>query len=93
MMVYLHHLERRIIYDRTATRNISSTERSNIRMLKLNPEHKPRDGRKQFITMAKNKGVDEFAIKRIVGHAIQDITENVYTVRDVEWLKQEIEKV
>lgn len=43
--------------------------------------------------MAKNKGVDEFAIKRIVGHAIQDITENVYTVRDVEWLKQENEKV
>ena len=64
-----------------------------IRRLKLNPEHKPHDGRKQFITMAKNKGVDEYAIKRIVGHAIQDITENVYTVRDIEWLKQEIEKV
>ena len=59
----------------------------------LNSEHKPHDGRKQFITMAKNKGVDEYAIKRIVGHAIQDITENVYTVRDIEWLKAEIEKM
>lgn len=64
-----------------------------IRKYKLNTDHKPHDGRKQFITMAKNKGVDEYAIKRIVGHAIDDITENIYTVRDIEWLKQEIEKV
>lgn len=64
-----------------------------LRKYKLNNEHKPHDGRKQFITMAKNKGVDEFAIKRIVGHSIQDITEKVYTVRDVAWLKKEIEKV
>ena len=64
-----------------------------IKKYNLNSEHKPHDGRKQFITMAKNKGVDEYAIKRIVGHAIQDITENIYTVRDIEWLKAEIEKI
>lgn len=60
---------------------------------KLNMNHRPHDGRKTFITMAKNKGVDEFAIKRIVGHAIADITENVYTERDIEWLRSEIEKL
>lgn len=61
--------------------------------LGLNPEHKPHDCRKQFVTMAKKAGADEYAIKRIVGHKITDLTENVYTERSVEWLLQEIEKI
>ena len=61
--------------------------------LKLNPEHKPHDPRKQFVTMAKKNQVDNFAIKRIVGHSIDDITEKIYTDRDIEWLKEEIEKI
>lgn len=40
--------------------------------------------------MAKRKGVDEYAIKRIVGHAIADITERIYTERDIEWLRKQI---
>ena len=31
--------------------------------LKLNPEHRPHDGRKHFVMMAKKGGVDEYAIK------------------------------
>lgn len=46
-----------------------------------------------FITQAKKYGVDEFAIKYIVGHAITDITEKVYTKREIGWLKTEIEKI
>lgn len=61
--------------------------------LNLNPAHRPHDGRKQFVTMAKKYGVDEYAIKYIVGHKISDITERVYTQREFEWLKQEIEKI
>lgn len=61
--------------------------------LNLNPDHRPHDGRKHFVTMAKRFGVDEYAIKYIVGHAISDITEKVYTDRDFEWLKQEMEKI
>lgn len=61
--------------------------------LKLNPEHRPHDGRKHFVTMAKKAGVDEYAIKYMVGHKISDITEKVYTQREFEWLKQEIEKI
>ena len=61
--------------------------------LKLNPEHRPHDGRKHFVTMAKKYGVDEYAIKYIVGHKISDITEKVYTQRESEWLKDEIEKI
>ena len=61
--------------------------------LKLNPEHRPHDGRKHFVTACKKAGVDEYAIKYMVGHKISDITEKVYTQREFEWLKQEIEKI
>lgn len=57
------------------------------------PDHNPHDGRKQFVTMCKKYNVDEYAIKRMVGHKIDDITEAVYTDRDIEWLKSEIEKI
>ena len=64
-----------------------------VKALGLNPEHRPHDCRKQFITMAKKYNVDEYAIKRIVGHNISDITEKIYTERDVEWLKTEMNKI
>lgn len=61
--------------------------------LKLNPDHRAHDGRTHFVTSAKKYGVDEYAIKYIVGHAIQDVTEKIYTHREVDWLKTEIEKI
>lgn len=36
---------------------------------------------------------EKYALKRIVGHSISDITERVYSKRGVEWLKGEIEKI
>jgi integrase len=62
-------------------------------MKKRFPNHKPHDPRKTFVTLAKKAEVNDFAIKRIVGHAIEDITENVYTERDIEWLCQEAAKI
>lgn len=32
--------------------------------LELNPDHRPHDSRNTFITMCKNAGVDEYAIKK-----------------------------
>lgn len=61
--------------------------------LKLNPNHRPHDGRTHFVTMAKRYGVDEYAIKYMVGHKISDITEKVYTRREFNWLREEIEKI
>jgi len=61
--------------------------------LRLNPEHRPHDGRTHFVTSAKKYGVDEYAIKYMVGHKISDITEKVYTKREFEWLKEEMEKI
>ncbi len=61
--------------------------------LELNPDHRAHDGRNTFITMCKNAGVDEYAIKTMVGHEIYDITEKVYTKRDPQWLHNEILKI
>jgi len=61
--------------------------------LGLNPEHKAHDPRKQFVTMCKKYKVDEYAIKRIVGHEIGDITETIYTERPNSWLIEEISKI
>lgn len=75
-------------YDKYSGRFIKIRER-----LGLNPEHRPHDGRMHFVTQAKKSGVDEYAIKYIVGHAINDVTEKVYTKREIDWLKSEIEKI
>ena len=64
-----------------------------IEQLKLNPEHKPHDPRKTFVTMAKKAGMDEWIIKRIVGHAIADVTEESYTQRSIEELYREVCKI
>lgn len=64
-----------------------------VKALELNPEHRPHDPRKQFVTMAKEYNVNDFAIKRIIGHKIDDITEKIYTERNMDWLRSEIEKI
>lgn len=56
-------------------------------------DHQPHDPRKTFVTMCKRSGVDEYAIKHMVGHVISDITESVYTERDIVWLTNELSKL
>lgn len=62
-------------------------------MSKYGMQHKAHDPRKTFITLCKEYNVNEYAIKYMVGHSIIDITEKVYTERDISWLKDEIEKI
>lgn len=64
-----------------------------VEKLGLNPRHRAHDSRMTFVTMAKKYNVDEYAIKYIVGHTINDITEKVYTVRSDEWLHDEMKKI
>ncbi|MDO5146099.1 MAG: tyrosine-type recombinase/integrase [Eubacteriales bacterium] len=77
-----------ITYDKYAGRFKKVVEELN-----LNPEHRPHDPRMTFITMAKKAGIDNLVIKRLAGHRITDVTEGVYTVRDLEWLRSDIEKI
>lgn len=64
-----------------------------IAQLHLNPKHRAHDPRTTFVTRCKKAGVDEYALKEMVGHSIRDITESTYTVRDVEWLRNDLEKM
>lgn len=61
--------------------------------LGLDENHRPHDCRKHLVTLAKKYKLDEYAIKRIVGHKISDITEAVYTKRGDDWLHEEMAKI
>ena len=62
-------------------------------MNRLKMNHHPHETRHTFITKAKSCNVDEYILKLIVGHAIEDITEKVYTHRTIEQLRTEMEKI
>lgn len=64
-----------------------------VKALNLNPAHRPHDPRVFFTSQAKEYKVDEYALKRMLGHRIKDITESVYTKRPASWLRDEIEKI
>ena len=62
-------------------------------MKKLGMKHKPHETRHTFVSKAKEVGVDEYCLKLIVGHSIDDLTERVYTHRQIEQLKSEMDKI
>lgn len=62
-------------------------------MLAVNMKHTPHETRHTFITQAKNCKMNEYILKKIIGHEIRDITEAVYTHRGIDDLKKEIAKI
>lgn len=62
-------------------------------MERLGLNHTPYDGRHTFITNMKRAGANEYILKKIVGHSIKDVTENVYTHRDISDLINEVKKI
>ncbi len=52
----------------------------------LGTTHTMHDTRHTFITRAKDAGMNEYLLKRIVGHAVSDVTEKVYTHRTIQEL-------
>lgn len=67
--------------------------RFNKIMNRLNMKHRPHDARHTFATKAKLSGVDEYALKLMLGHTINDVTEKVYTHRDIDNLQKELLKI
>jgi integrase len=62
-------------------------------MEQLQLEHKPHDCRHTFATLMDNAGANKVAIKRIMGHASTDITDKVYTHKDVAELLKAIDLI
>lgn len=83
-----HRSSNQLTYEKYADRFEAVRDR-----LGLNPDHRPHDPRVYFTSMAKKYQMDEYALKYIVGHKISDVTEKVYTEREVSWLCSEIEKI
>lgn len=52
----------------------------------------PHDTRHTFITLAKEAGMNEYVIKLIANHAIEDVMEKVYTHRTMEQLHTEMKR-
>lgn len=56
--------------------------------------HTPHDCRHTFVTLLSNAKADEICIKRLVGHSSgNDVTEKIYTHKDIEQLRLAIEKI
>lgn len=64
-----------------------------IELEKLNINHVPYDTRHTFATLWKLSGADEYARKKIMGHAEKDLTNNVYTHLDFDFLKKNINMI
>lgn len=59
----------------------------------LDMKHEPHDCRHTFATLMDNAGANKVAIKRIMGHASSDITDRVYTHKDLEELRKAIDLI
>jgi integrase len=62
-------------------------------MDKLEMDHKPHDCRHTCATLLDNAGANKLSIKRILGHASPDITDKIYTHKDIDELKKAIDLI
>ena len=64
-----------------------------ITQLNFRKEISPHYTRHTFVTRAKKANMNEYILKLIIGHDIGDLTEHVYTHRELDELKKEIRKI
>jgi integrase len=62
-------------------------------MEQLQMDHKPHDCRHTFATLMDNAGANKLSIKRIMGHAAKDITDKVYTHKDIAELIKAVDMI
>lgn len=67
--------------------------RFNALMKRLGMEHLPHDGRHTFASLMDTAGANPIAVKRIMGHASQDITDRVYTHKAIGELRQNVNMI
>lgn len=67
--------------------------RWNVAMKEMKMEHTPHDCRHTFATLMSNANANEVSRKRIMGHSIQDITDGVYTHKDLEQLLKAVDLI
>lgn len=88
-------IKRRQIFDSALISSVQMFRKEMYAYLKkagIEP-HTPHDTRHTFSMLCERYGVNEIDRKRMLGHAIQDITSGTYGHRTLEDLKREIEKL
>ena len=64
-----------------------------IEKMELDKEHRPHDCRHTFATLMDRANANKLCIKRIIGHSSPDITDKVYTHKQVEDLIEAIDLI
>ena len=54
-------------------------------------KHNPHDCRHTFASLMDSVGANKLCVKRIMGHASQDITDKVYTHKDIDELIENVD--
>ena len=62
-------------------------------MALINAKHTTHDCRHTCATLMDNAEVNENAKRRILGHSISDVTNGVYTHKDIRQLRKAINKI
>lgn len=62
-------------------------------MEQLNMEHRPHDCRHTFATLLSNANANATAIKKMIGHESYTTTEKIYTHKDIEELRKNVELI
>ena len=62
-------------------------------MKEIFPDHSPHDTRHTFISLMTQAEVDPRILKKIVGHATNDVTENVYTHISIDKMLEAVNKI
>lgn len=85
-----------IIYDNKPSISMTTYYQVFNKALKdagINEPHTPHDCRHTFATLLDNAGANPVSVKKLMGHSSNDITEKIYTHKDIEDLRKEIEKI
>ena len=62
-------------------------------MKSLKMKHRPHDTRHTFATLMDDAGANKLCTKAILGHAVKDITDGIYTHKTIERMKEAVNKI
>lgn len=82
------------ILDHISNHNYDWIKRQYMKVMKkYNLNYTLHDARNTFATLGKECNMKPTAVKKIMGHKLKDLTDDVYTHESIEYLKNEIEKI
>ena len=82
------------ILDYISNHNYDWVKRQYMKVMKkYNLNYTMHDARNTFATLGKECNMKPTAVKKIMGHKLNDLTDDIYTHESTEYLKNEIEKI